>query len=112
MSHVLLWSKFVLAWRRMTSSMRGCCHRPGVELAGEGCWCVVGVRDGEPLDCGVKLSFGRTLVDVADGEGAFGCAGEGTRLLVEDEERTRLLVEEEERTRAVVDMFAVVMLVW
>jgi hypothetical protein len=30
-------SKFVRFWRAMISSMRGCCHRPGVDAAGDGC---------------------------------------------------------------------------
>lgn len=35
-------SKFVRFWRSMISSIRGCCHLPGVDTAGEGC-CGVGV---------------------------------------------------------------------
>ena len=49
-------SKFVRFWREMISSIRGCCHRPGVEAAGEGC-CGVGVLVAGVLyldcDCGV-----------------------------------------------------------
>ena len=32
----LLLSKLDFCWRWMTSSMRGCCHRPGVEGEGRG----------------------------------------------------------------------------
>jgi hypothetical protein len=37
MVRMLVLSKFVRFCRSMISSMRGCCHRPGVEAAGEGC---------------------------------------------------------------------------
>ena len=102
---MLLLSKFVRCWRRITSSMRGCCHRPGVEGAGEGCCLGVDV-------CSVGVSFGRVVVGIDDGEAGFGCAVEGARVLLEevertrpllkDGERTRLLLEEDERSRAVV----------
>ena len=64
--------------------------------------------------CGVRFKFGWVVVDVVDGVTGFGCDVEGTRLLLEDDDRTRLplaegerirlLLEEDERTRAVVDI--------
>lgn len=101
----LLLSKLEALCRRMTSSMRGCCHRPGVEVAEEVgvCCCVVcccvddtgaliGVEDG----LGTRLSFGRTMGDVVAGVAGFWMV--------------RLFEEEDERTSAVVDI--VYLLVW
>lgn len=90
---VLLLSKFDLFCRRMTSSMRGCCHLPvGVETAGEACCCGV-VFAMISFDWGVRLSFGRWAVDIADGEGSLDCGLGAVRLLLEDEERTRAVVD-------------------
>ena len=111
MIRTLLLSKLVFCCRVMTSSMRGCCHRPGVEVEGEGwcccCCCCCGVdavlAGVVSFDCGVKFKFGRMLVmDVVAGDEVFGCEVERMRLPEEDE-RTRAVVEEEERTKAVVD---------
>jgi hypothetical protein len=42
-------------WRRTISSMRGCCHLPGVETAGEALY----ARAGEDVPfCGVRLAIG------------------------------------------------------
>jgi hypothetical protein len=76
--------------------MRGCCHRPGVDGAGDGagcccCFCGVGVLAGVDVCCGVRLSFGSVIGEVLAGVAGF-CT-------------TKLLEEDEERTRAVVDMF-------
>ena len=67
MMRMLLPSKLVAFWRLRTSSMRGCCHCPGVDgvTAGEGCCCCCFCS--VPAFCGVRLSFGRTEV-TADGE--------------------------------------------
>jgi hypothetical protein len=78
--------------------MRGCCHRPGVEVAEEGvggccvacCWiCDDGVRMGEDTCRGVRLSLGRVMGDVVDGVAGF-CT---VRLLELDDERTSAVVD-------------------
>jgi hypothetical protein len=54
-------------WRRTISSMRGCCHLPGVETAGEALY----ARDGEEvLFCGVRLAIGcaRTFFALVAGD--------------------------------------------
>ena len=105
MVRMLVLSKLVRFCRSMISSMRGCCHRPGVEAADEGCCVrvvVVGVLYVD-CDCGVRVwtTFGRVVVEV--GEGLSCCDGEGMRLLPEDV-RVRVFTVDEERTSAVVDM--------
>ena len=74
----LLLSKFDALCRRITSSMRGCCHRPGVEVAdNEGVCCCWGDIWGVALlisvdTCrGVRLSFGRVIGDVVAGVAGF-----------------------------------------
>ena len=86
--------------------MRGCCHRPGVEAAGEGC--CVGVLVAGVLylvrDWGVWTPTGKaTVVEV--GDGMRRCVGEEMRLLpLPEVVRVRLLREDGERTREVVDI--------
>ena len=60
-TRMLFASKLDAFWRLMTSSMRGCCHWPGVERAGEGCCCC--------CFCGVRLwSLGRMDATAVNGE--------------------------------------------
>lgn len=49
-------------WRRTISSMRGCCHLPGVETAGEALWAAEGVAG--PF-CGVNEEIGWTTAFLA-----------------------------------------------
>ena len=75
--------------------MRGCCHRPGVDTAGEGCCWGVRVLLEVCCNCGIELSLGSTAVEVPDGEGATAlcCGWEGIRLVLEEDERTRAVVD-------------------
>ena len=54
--------------RRRTSSMRGCCHAPGVERAGDEGGCCLGVPGWELLD-GVRLETADLAAARGDGEG-------------------------------------------
>lgn len=102
---MLLPSKLVVFCRRMTSSMRGCCHWPGVEMAGEGCCWGVPAFCGVPGLNGVRFSLGRIEVTVVvSGEEVLLVWGAGWR----DGAGVRLL-RESVRVRAVVDML---LLVW
>lgn len=57
-------------WRRTISSMRGCCHLPGVETAGEALY----AREGEPF-CGVREATGcaRTFFAFVAGDCECNC---------------------------------------
>ena len=89
----LLLSKLVLFWRRVTSSMRGCCHRPGVEGAGEGCCWGVSALDRGGVCCALETSCEGGTADVVAGENDLDCKFGATRLLEEDEERTSAVVD-------------------
>lgn len=86
-SRTLVPSKREAFWRRMMSSVAGCCHLPGVETAGEGvgrnCCCDRCGVAGEVLllFCGVRLSLGSMDVAVASAEEAD---GRGVVLLLVD----------------------------
>lgn len=84
----------------MTSSMRGCCHRPGVVLPDGGCDCgccwedCCGVCDdggfvGVDTCRGVRLSLGSVIEDVV--AGVAGCWT--VKLLAEDDDRTRAVFD-------------------
>ena len=97
---ILLLSKLVRLCRRMISSMRGCCHRPGVDGAGEGgcCCCRCGVDVDDVFGvvfcvCGVRFSLGKAVVDVNEVEADLGWGCEVVRLLLEDDDRTRAVVD-------------------
>lgn len=84
-------------WRRTISSMRGCCHLPGVDIAGEALY----ARDREngPF-CGVRDAIGCTMAFFAFVAGDCNCDWE----LVE---RDKLLVEVDwTRSSEVDDMFS------
>jgi len=90
-NRILLPSKVFACCRRTISSMRGCCHCPGVDTAGD-CVCCCGVPGlcGAGWSfCGVKLSLGRTLLAVDASWDVVDCC------------------EGSERMRDVVDMVAV-----
>lgn len=73
--------------------MRGCCHRPGVEGAGEGrCW-GVRARDRGGVCCALETSCEGGTADVVAGENDLDCEFGATRLLEEDEERTSAVVD-------------------
>ena len=86
--------------------MRGCCHLPGVDVAGEGfcrcCCCFVCEGGVDVVCCGVKLKDGSEIG--SDTVGVIDFRAE--RLLLEDGELRMMLLEDCERTSAVVDMLS------
>lgn len=100
---MLVLSKLVRFCRSRISSMRGCCHRPGVEAAGDGCCVGVLVPGVLALACesdvGAGVTFERTVVEIAEDFSC--CKGDGMRLV---EEVVRVSVLDGERTSAVDDI--------